>query len=115
MNYNMDNNLLNDVFYIYPKSTNKKIIFTKKNDTKLCDLNLNCVELNFSINENKFITNRLQNNNVYNNNQISKTNNNNSIWYEYFNLRWFMKLLISNCDIVIFVFVILILIFILKK
>lgn len=47
------NNILNDVFYSYPKSSNHNIFITKKDKIGVCDLNSNCTELNFSINKNK--------------------------------------------------------------
>lgn len=48
-----NNNILNDIFYSYPKSTNHSIFITKKDKIGVCDLNSNCTELNFSINKNK--------------------------------------------------------------
>ena len=48
-----NNNILNDVFYLYPKSTNHSIVITKKDKIGICDLKLNCTKLNFSINKNK--------------------------------------------------------------
>jgi hypothetical protein len=56
------NNVLNDVFYSYPKSTNHNIFITKKDKFGICDLNSNCTELNFSIKKNK--------KSIFNNNKI---------------------------------------------
>ena len=39
----------------YPKSTNHKITWTKKDKIKTCDLNPNCMELIFDIKQNKNI------------------------------------------------------------
>lgn len=45
---------INSINYIkYPKSTNHKITWTKKNNIKTCDLNPNCMELIFDIKKNK--------------------------------------------------------------
>lgn len=47
------NNIFDDVFYSYPKSSNHSVFITKKDKVGVCDLNTNCSELNFSINKNK--------------------------------------------------------------
>ena len=39
----------------YPKSSNHKITWTKKDDVSTCDLNPNCMELIFNIRQNKNI------------------------------------------------------------
>lgn len=49
------NDLLNNSFYYYPKSSNHKIVWKKNDNVKTCDLNSNCTELEFNIRQNKFI------------------------------------------------------------
>jgi len=58
----------NIFFCSYPKSTNHKIILTKKDNIGICDLSSDCTKLNFSISKNKFNVDKIFNYNYYINN-----------------------------------------------
>lgn len=60
------NNILNNVFYLYPKSTNHSVFISKKDKVEICDLSSNCTKLNFSINKNKMNVVGIDNNKIDN-------------------------------------------------
>jgi hypothetical protein len=105
------NNLLNNSFYLYPKSSNHKIMWKKNDNIKTCDLNSNCTELEFNIRQNKIVKHKTFTNSNKIDNKID--NKENFICISCFGVNTNKIRNTINYDIIVF-FLLLILIIILS-
>ena len=98
------NNILNNSFYLYPKSKSHKITCKKNDNIKICELNSKCSELEFNITLNKFSL--ISNNNTIDNKE--KLGYIGCIGSIYKNSKFNIN--IKNYDIIVFILILIIII-----
>ena len=103
----MKKNNSENIFCLYPKSINHKIILTKKDNIGICDLSSNCTELNFSISKNKFNLNKIFNKNENNYLENYNLENYNLENYTSVNSNVVLSQNILNYDIILFILIII--------